>query len=360
METVAVIGAGNVGLAIAGHMALNGHDVRLYDPWGEPLVAVEANRGVDLTGEVEGRGLPQVLTSDLSTAVRGAEIIVVAAPAFSHKDLAHHLAPLLKPQQITLFQPGALGSSIHLLQQFAELGRTPCFVAETPTSLYTCRKKSSTTVYIGAIKHSVRIAALPNDTTGHCVDILNGYFDNRYAAGENALTVGLNNANPIYHVPPSVLNFKTVEDSKEHPLHSLVTPRIAHVVDLMDRERLSVADALGVTCMSFWDFLETAYGVRDGDFQARIVQAYGKQAFPEPDSPQHRYFTEDIPFGMVPWLSLARELGVSVPIIEALTTLGSALCQQNFTSTGRTMESLGLHGAGREGIRKAFIEGTVR
>lgn len=360
MGSIAVVGAGNVGLAIAGHMALNGHDVRLYDPWDKALAAVEANEGIGLTGDIEGRGRPTVLTTELEAAIRDAEVIVVAAPAFSHQDVANRLAPILKPDQIVLFQPGAIGSSIHLLRQFTEPGKTPCFVAETPTSLYTCRKKSSTEVYIGAIKHSVRIAALPNETTDYCVDVLNGYFGGRYEAGTNALGVGLNNANPIYHVPPSVLNFKTVEEGRELPLHSLVTPRIAHVVDLMDKERLAVADALGVTCMSFWEFLKTAYGVTDGDFQDRIAQAYGKQGFPEPDSPKHRYFTEDIPFGMVPWLSLAREADVSVPIIESLTALGSALCQQDFISTGRTMASLGLQGAGREGIRRAFVEGIVR
>lgn len=360
MGSIAVVGAGNVGLAIAGHMALNGHDVRLYDPWGKTLEAVEANGGIGLTGDIEGKGRPTVLTTELEAAIRGVEAIVVAAPAFSHQDVANRLAPVLEPDQIVLFQPGAIGSSVHLLRQSTELGKPPCFVAETPTSLYTCRKKSSAEVYIGAIKHSVRIAALPNETTGHCVEVLNGYFGGRYEAGADALAVGLNNANPIYHVPPSVLNFKTVEDGRELPLHSLITPRIAHVVDLMDRERVAVADALGVPCMSFWEFLKTAYGVTDGDFQDRIVQAYGQQGFPEPDSPTHRYFTEDIPFGMVPWLSLAHEVGVSVPIIESLTTLGSALCQQDFISTGRTMAALGLQNAGREGIRRAFVEGVVR
>lgn len=359
MGSIAVIGAGNVGLAISGHMSIEGHDVRLYDPWGDDFQLIEENGGIGLVGDVEGIGSPRVLSTSLHEVVAGAEVIIVAAPAFSHDDIARRLAVLGEPEQVVLFQPGAFGSGVQLLRQFTANGRSPSFVAETLTSLYTCRKQSAVSVYIGAIKNSVGLSAVPSRHTPHCVEVLNSYFGERYVGGSDALTTGLNNSNPVYHVPPSVLNFKTVEDGCEYPLHTLVTPRVAEIVNLMDEERLKVAGALDVDCMSFWEFLSSAYGVRDGDYHERIVQAYGRQAFPEPSSPRHRYFIEDIPFGMVPWLSLAWELGVSVPVTQSLTVLGSALCAQDFMSNGRTLESLGLENAGKGGIRSAFIDGEV-
>lgn len=359
MGSIAVIGAGNVGVAISGHMSLKGHDVRLYDPWGADFEEIECNGGIELIGEVEGIGKPAVLTTSMDQAVRGVEIIIVTAPAFSHDQIAEGLVAVCESNQIVLFQPGALGSGVQLLRKFADAGKTPSFVAESLTSLYTCRKKSATEVYVGAIKYEVGLSAIPSADTGHCVEVFNSYFGDRYVAGDDALTVGLSNINPVYHVPPSVLNFKTVEDGCEYPLHTLVSPRVAEVVDLMDKERLKVAEALSVESMSFWEFLDSAYGVREGSYQERIIQSYGRQAFLQPDSPRHRYFTEDIPFGMVPWLSLARELSVSVPITESLTVLASALCDEEFISKGRTLETLGLNGAGREGIRNAFIDGIV-
>jgi opine dehydrogenase len=340
-------------------MALNGHNVRIYDRWGGPLEPIKANGGIELVGDVEGVGSPAVLTSDMNEAITDADLIVIAAPAFSHDFIGHELAKLAEPDQIILFQPGALGSGVDLIRKFNQHNRTPCFIAETSTSLYTCRKQSSTKVYIGAIKQQVKVAAVPKSQISHCLSVLNSYFDDKYVAEDNALTIGLNNANPIYHVPPAILNFKTVEDSSQYPLHSLVSPRIAAVIDMLDQERLSLARALGVQSASFWTFLENAYGVTDGDFQSRIVQGYGRQGFPEPDSLNHRYFTEDIPFGMVPWSSLAREVGLTLPLIESFITLGSSLCDQDFVRSGRTTASLGLKGVGREGIRDAFIDGTV-
>jgi len=359
MGSIALIGAGNVGQAIAGHMSLLGHDVRIFDRWGEDLKPIRDNGGIDLVGDVEGRGEPAVLTTDLKEAIDGAQVIVVAAPAYAHAYISGELAQTVEPTQLVLFQPGVLGSGVELGRKVADAGRLPCVVAETPTSLYTCRLRSPAHVYIGAIKNSVPLAAVPSADTPKALQILNEFFGERYIAGADALSVGLSNCNPIYHVPPAVLNFKTVEDADRHPLHTLVTPRIAEVIDQLDRERLALAEALGIESASFWNFLSTAYGVVDGTFVERIVQGYGRQAFPEPDSVRHRYFTEDVPFGLVTWSSLANEVGLSLPLVDSFVTLSSSLCGQDFVADGRTAESLGLQGAGVAGIRRAFIEAAM-
>ncbi len=360
MGSIALIGAGNVGQAIAGHMALQGHDVRIFSRWDQDLEPIKANDGgIDLVGDVEGHGKPAVLTTDLKVAVDGAEVVIVAVPAFAHAYISKELADVLEPTQLVLFQPGVLGSGVELARMFALAGRTPCLIAETPTSLYTCRLRGPAHVYIGAIKQSVPLGAIPGAQTDRALTILRTFFGERYVSGGDALTVGLNNANAIYHVPPAVLNFKTVEDSDGRPQHTLVTPRIAEVIDALDRERLSLADALGVKATSFWDFLHEAYGVSEGSFVERIVQSYGRQAFPEPDSVNHRYFTEDIPFGLVIWSSLAQQIGLSLPLTDSFIALSGTLCGRDFVADGRTAESLGLLGSDVDGIRAAFIDGAV-
>jgi opine dehydrogenase len=202
-------------------------------------------------------------------------------------------------------------------------------------------------------------AAVPSSETPKVLGILEDFFKTGFVAGTDALAVGMFNSNPVYHVPPSILNFKTVEDSERKPLHSLVTKRIGTVIDAVDQERISLATALGVHSESFWEFLAAAYGVAEGDFAERIVQGYGRQAFPEPDSVNHRYFTEDIPFGLVTWSSFADEVGLSLPLVDAFIALGNILCDKDFVAEGRTAASLGLQGAGYAGIRRAFIDGEV-
>ncbi|MFF5985027.1 NAD/NADP octopine/nopaline dehydrogenase family protein [Streptomyces olindensis] len=266
---------------------------------------------------------------------------------------------MLEPSQLVLIQPGVLGSGVELARMFALAGRKRCLIAETPTSLYTCRLRKPAHVYIGAIKNSVPLAAVPSTDTPQALAILQPYFGERYVSGKDALAVGPFNCNPIYHVPPAVLNFKTVEDSDRRPQHTLVTPRIAEVIDALDRERLSLAHALGAEATSFWDFLARAYGVTEGTLVERIVQGYGRQFFPEPDSVNHRYFTEDIPFGLVIWSSLAAQIGLSMPLTDSFIALSNTLCGRDFVAEGRTAKSLGLLGSHVSSIRAAFIDGSV-
>ncbi|MFC7740053.1 2-dehydropantoate 2-reductase N-terminal domain-containing protein [Nocardiopsis composta] len=55
MGSIALIGAGNVGQAIGGHMSLQGHDVRIFDRWGRDLEPIKADGGgIDLVGEGKG------------------------------------------------------------------------------------------------------------------------------------------------------------------------------------------------------------------------------------------------------------------------------------------------------------------
>lgn len=357
MGSIALLGAGNVGQAIGGHMSLLGHDVRIYSRWQKDLDPIVANDGVDLVGEVEGHAQPKALTTSMEEAVLGADVVLVGAPAFAHAYLSTELSRVVEPDQVVLFQPGVLGSAVELLRMLADAGRPRCLVAESSSSLYTCRLRGPATVYIGAIKNTVRVAAVPASQTGNVLGKLEEFFKAGFIAGTDALSVGMFNSNPVYHVPPSILNFKTVENAECNPLHELVTERIGNIIDAVDRERVGLAEALGVHSETFWEFLTAAYCVTSGTYAERILQGYGRQAFPEPDSVKHRYFTEDIPFGMVTWSSFAREVGTSLPLTDAFIALGCTLCEQDFVAEGRTAASLGLEGAGYEGIRRAFIDG---
>ena len=54
MGIIAIVGAGNVGQAIAGHMTLLGHEVRLYSRWERDFEAITSTvfRAVTLTDPI--------------------------------------------------------------------------------------------------------------------------------------------------------------------------------------------------------------------------------------------------------------------------------------------------------------------
>ncbi len=103
--SVCVIGAGNGGVAMAGHLGLKGHQVRLYSRDERKLEAVRHAGGVFVTGAVEGFGPVQCATTSLAEAVDGADVVMVTTPASAHAATAQALAPYLR-KQIIVLNPG--------------------------------------------------------------------------------------------------------------------------------------------------------------------------------------------------------------------------------------------------------------
>ena len=65
---------------------------------------------------------------------------------------------------------------------------------------------------------------------------------------------------------------------------------------------------------------------------------------------QARYITEDLPFGLVPRCELGRLVGVPTKVIDGFVSIGSVVCEADYWSTGRTLETLGLDGKTPEEI----------
>ncbi len=68
-------------------------------------------RTITAVGDVlQGTAHIDAVTSDIAEAVDGAEIILVAVPAFAHKDYAELLASHVREDQVVALLPGTLGS----------------------------------------------------------------------------------------------------------------------------------------------------------------------------------------------------------------------------------------------------------
>jgi len=150
---VAVLGGGHGCYAAAVHLSEQGHRVRFWRrdrAAFAPVLDSGVVRVKDFRGERDvSVALP---TTDLATAVAGAELIVIPLPSLSHEALSEQLAPVLEDGQVVFLPPGTFGSFLFARAlnrsgnlakvSFAETGTLPylaqLLVAMPPAYLPVC------------------------------------------------------------------------------------------------------------------------------------------------------------------------------------------------------------------------------
>ncbi len=355
-----IIGGGNGGQSLAGHLGLMGFPVKIYDIIPETIDAIQKQKGVHVTGVVEGFGPVELATTDIGEAIHGADLVMVVAPAVAHGDIAKQSAPWLVDGQVVFIHPGATGGALEFWNILNRQGsRREVTIAESNSLIYACRSPKPGNAAIFGIKKELMAAALPSRKTGRVVEMLNTAFPQIYA-GKHVLETSLSNPNAMMHPAPTLLNTSLIE-SKQDWLYYWdgITPSIGAFVEAMDQERLSVAQAFGLDMPSIRKWYELAYGVA-GNTLIEVVK--NNPAYAEvrgQNTLLTRYVLEDIPTGLVPMAELGKLLGVEVTRMETVVKMGEFLTGKDFHESGRTLQKLGLSGMSADEI-PPFLETGAR
>ena len=352
----AIVGAGNGGQSMAGHLALLGFTVSIWDVEAEKVEALRRTGHIVLSGAVQGTAKIDRITGDICEAVQGVDVIMVVIPTVYQRATVKAMAPALRDGQVIVLNPGATGGALEARKTLREAGVTASVVvAETDTLLYACRSPQAGEAIIHGIKDSVDVAALPAAEAGKVAGLLNAAFP-QFKPAAGVLFTSLNNGNAMMHPGPTLLNAGRIECKSPFEYYTEgVTPSIARVVEKLDDERLGIGHALGVELPSIHEFYRRRYGADGANLheQIRKVQAY--EGIQGPITLNTRYLFEDIPMGLVPLSCLGKALGTKTPTMDAVVELGSALLGRDFRAEGRTLERLGLAGMSAEEIRRALL-----
>lgn len=349
---IAVIGAGNGGQAIAGHMGSIGHEVRISELRQEVVDELKNLSKIKLSGRLEGSiGELALVTNNIAEAVEGAEVIMVATTASAHKTLAKSMAPYLVDGQTVILNPGRTCGALEFKNTLIENGCDKnLYIAEAQTLVYACRLVKTGEVNIIGMKDRVLISALPASDTNTVIEKLKSMYTCFYPA-RNILQTSFENIGAMFHPSVVLFNEATIERGQSFYFYREMTPALAHMIEAVDKERLAVAKAYDIDLISAKDWVSYAYDGVAGDTLCERMQ--NNPAYYEilaPTTINCRQITEDMPTGIMPMVELGKVAGVPTPIMDALVTMCSTLLQIDFRQKGRTLESLGLGGLTVEGI----------
>ena len=61
-----------------------------------------------------------------------------------------------------------------------------------------------------------------------------------------------------------------------------------------------------------------------------------------PSTLESRLLTEDLPTGILPMVEMAKIVGISTPLMEAVLNIGQVLLNRDFSIHGRTLKNIGM------------------
>jgi opine dehydrogenase len=356
MLQITIIGAGHGGKAMAADLAIRGFAVRLYNRTYHNIEVIAARHGIELTLE-DGQpafGRLQLVTSDIQAALNGSHLIMVVIPASGHSDIARVCAPYLRDDQMVVLNPGRTGGALAFRHTLQEAGCTAnVTIAETETFLFAARSEGPAEARIFRRKNSVPLAALPATRTQSVLDMLEEIYP-QFIAAPNVLYTSLNNMGAIFHPALTLMNMGWIEASNGDFQFYIdgVTPATARILERLDRERVTVATAMGINAQAALDWLEQAYSARGANLYEAIQNNPGYMGIKAPRTIQHRYIFEDVPYSLVPMAAFGRRFGVDVQGIEALIQLACVVHGTDYRHRGRDLASMGLEGLSIEEITR--------
>jgi opine dehydrogenase len=343
-----IIGAGNGGKAMAAYLAILGFEVTLYNRTSENITAIKERGGISLENQdpngLNGFGHLACVTSGMKTAIQNSDVIMIVTPANAHYEIARNAASFFKEGQIVVLNPGRTLGAIEFNRVLIE---NKCVsditIAETQTFIFASRSDGPAQARICRVKDAVPLSALPATETPRILKVLSTAFP-QFINGGDVLQTGLNNIGAIFHPAISIFNVGWIEATKGDFQFYLdgVTPTVARIMEVLDRERVTVASAIGVIAVSAREWLKMAYNTDGENLHEAIHNQPGYRGISAPPTLYHRYLTEDIPMSLVPLASLGNHYGVSVRGIESIIRLACIAHRTDYWRRGRTLDRLGI------------------
>ena len=355
IRTIAILGAGNGGLAAAADLTLRGFEARLYSRSQKTLASVLERGGIELIeGGKKSFAKIAVASNDIVAVAGNSDVVMIAAPAVAHSGLAAALAPHLKPNQAVFLNPGHTGGSLHFASALRR-ARVNATVCETVTLTYICRSLSPASVEVYRRTRSLRFAAFPGRLTAELTRALTALYP-QIVAAENVLETGFSNINAIMHPAGMIANAGRIEaGAHDYYFYRDITPAVARVIEGVDRERLRIVERLGLEPRPFVELFHRAGLTSDaarasGSVYNAMRESEPNRTIKAPSTLDHRYMHEDVGYGLVPMAELAGWLGIATPVIDSLIALASAMNSVDYRRDGLTLEKMGLAGVRPESL----------
>lgn len=365
---VTICGGGNAAHTLAGLLgSQQGITLRVYAPLGDEAerwqAGVRAGDGITVTapgGQVTG--CPSLITRDPGEAVAGAQLVLLALPAFAHESTLGEIARHLQPGAWVGALPARGGfdlAAFSALQAAAGDNPAPLILFGLQTLPWACRIQSyGRQALILGVKEQVDLAAWPPAKAPLIAARLGALIGVRLDPIASFLSLTLADTGQIIH-PGIMYGLFHAWDGRPFPQPLLfyqgVNAGIAQTLQAMSDEIQALRRSLVERCPGLdlsavrplGEWLVRSYSLDiqdDRSLQSRFNTNRSYTGLLAPMRPaaggfipdfQARYLSEDVPYNLLVTRGIAALAGVSTPVIDAVLDWAQARLGKQYLVEGR-------------------------
>lgn len=355
MYNVGIIGAGAIALGYAAFLEQVGHSVRLWSPRGNC-----ASRRINAEGAVE-TSCELRFVDKADALADGADVLILALPAFGHRAVLDTLAPHIRPGQPVIISSHTAFGALYLGDLLTDRGVAAPIIAWSTTAL-TAKMPAQQLVRIGNLRARVDMSVLPEGQAVAGLTLCTTLFGDRFLLRDDLLSIALSNLNPQNHLGIALCNATRMDKGEIWNQVGNMTPMVARLLEALDDERLAIAAALGLSVRTVHEHFHLSYHVPQEAALADMFAQMQRRGLGGngPATPHSRYVTEDVPFGLVPIILLGRLAGRPARLHQAGLDLISAMYGRDFGAECDLIQALRLDELSLEELRNAARVGTTR
>ena len=353
---VGIAGAGAIAFGAAAFLESAGHRPILWSPSGEGTKRLAAGEKLVAKGAVEGTFQPGVASSAKDLAERS-DILMIALPAYGHKSVMDAVAPHIRPDHIVLISSHASFGALYLCRMLAKRGIVVPIVA-WGTTVTTGRRPSAVEASVNTVRSKVDICTVPaaRSAEGHAV--CRKLFGDRFVMREGLLAIALSNLNPQNHLGIALCNMTRMEHGESWGQGLNVTPNVGRLLEALDRERLAIAEALGLSVRTIFEHFHLSFHVPVDNISNMNQQMHreGRGGL-GPATADSRYVTEDVPYGLLATVKLGALTGRPAKLHRAGIEIFSALYGRDFFSENQLLGALDLDSMSLDELKMLSCDG---
>ena len=353
---VGIAGAGSVAFGNAALLEQAGHRVMLWSPSGERTVELAAGASLVAEGAIEGEFHPAV-ANDAEELAAFADVILIALPAYGHKVVFDALAPYLRDDQTILISSHASFGALYLSKLLSSRGASPPIVAWGTTAT-TGRQQDATRVTINTVRSKIDIATIPQGCSAAASTMSRRLFGDRFVERDGLLAIALSNLNPQNHMGIALGNMTRMERGEVWSQGENVTPNVGRLLEALDRERLAIADGLGLSVRTIFEHFHLSFHVPVASISDMNQKMHQKaRGGTGPASADTRYVTEDVPYGLLPTVLLGEMTGQTAKLHQAGIDIFSAMYGIDFEQENELLPALDLQAMPLAQLKKLAKQG---